>query len=284
MDDRTMRAPAARSELFSLLVASKPPREKRATAAAFVAAVLFHAAIFAGLVWATLGAAGDRGLGEHITYVEIVPDLVALPVPRPPEPAPAGSTAKPDPASAAAPPVAAEEDPDVSPALRMPPPPPPPPDLAIPEIPPPVGMALTGGRDILDRIIAETDSIAAGFVGGKPGGEGKALTVEDIEAGPVFTPYRIAPELKNRDQVRRVLERSYPRFLLESRIGGRVLVWLLIDEAGNVRKYQIKESSGQDALDKAAEDVIDVMEFTPARDDRQPVPVWVSIPIVFQVE
>ena len=58
-------------------------------------------------------------------------------------------------------------------------------------------------------------------------------------------------------------------------------VWFLIDEEGLVRKTQIKESSGHEALDGAALKVAAVIEFTPALKEDKKVPVWISLPITF---
>ena len=104
----------------------------------------------------------------------------------------------------------------------------------------------------------------------------------DLSAAPVFTPFTVAPELRNRDAVQRALVRHYPPLLRDAGIGGDVLVWFFIDETGKVRRYQIKESSGHEALDQAALKVADIMEFTPALNRDKKVPVWVSLPITFR--
>jgi len=62
-----------------------------------------------------------------------------------------------------------------------------------------------------------------------------------------------------------------------------VTVWLYIDENGAVAERQVNESSGYDALDEAALEVADVMEFTPAQNRDKQTAVWVSIPITFNV-
>lgn len=107
-------------------------------------------------------------------------------------------------------------------------------------------------------------------------------TGPDISAQPVPTPFTVAPELKNRAEVQRALERFYPPLLRDVGIGGSVLVWFFIDETGKVRNTLIKESSGHAALDEAALKVADMMLFTPALDHGEPVPVWVALPIAFR--
>jgi TonB family protein len=92
------------------------------------------------------------------------------------------------------------------------------------------------------------------------------------------------PELTNRSQVRRALLREYPRALQVKRIEGSVIVWVWIDEKGKVIKYEIRGSSGHLALDAAAERVIPVMKFRPAKDRGKAVPVVATLPIKFEVE
>jgi periplasmic protein TonB len=105
---------------------------------------------------------------------------------------------------------------------------------------------------------------------------------QDLSAAPVFTPMTVAPELRNRTAVQRALERTYPPLLRDAGIGGQPTVWFFIDENGRVIRTQLNQSSGYEALDKAALDVASVMEFSPAMNRDRRVPVWVSIPIVFQ--
>ncbi len=102
--------------------------------------------------------------------------------------------------------------------------------------------------------------------------------------GPVFTPYTQAPELRNREAVTRTLQASYPPLLRDAGIGGRALVWFLIDQTGKVVKTQLRESSGHEALDQAALHVARTMEFEPARNRGEPVAVWVALPITFNVD
>lgn len=103
----------------------------------------------------------------------------------------------------------------------------------------------------------------------------------DIAAAPTFTPYTVKPDIKNRDELTRALEREYPPLLRDAGIGGTVYVWFFIDENGNVEKTQVDQSSGHKALDDAALTVADIIEFTPALNRDKRVPVWISLPITF---
>ncbi len=105
--------------------------------------------------------------------------------------------------------------------------------------------------------------------------------------GPRFIPYDVPPRLTNSRQVQQVLEREYPPLLKESGIGGEVIVWLYISEEGEVIDRQVRVdppgTSGYDALDAAALEGADVMEFTPAQNRDKTTAVWVQIPITFTV-
>ena len=105
----------------------------------------------------------------------------------------------------------------------------------------------------------------------------------DISAAPMFTPYTVAPDIINRGDVQRALEREYPPLLRDAGIGGQVQVWFFIDEGGRVKDTRINKTSGHQQLDDAALKVADVMRFTPAMNRDKKVPVWVSLPITFQV-
>ena len=112
-----------------------------------------------------------------------------------------------------------------------------------------------------------------------PSGEG-----EDLAAAPTFTPMTVRPQLQNQRDVQRALERHYPPLLRDSGIGGTVQVWFFIDENGRVQDTRINESSGYDAFDEAALEVASIMEFSPAYNRDQRVPVWVSFGVTFEVQ
>jgi TonB family protein len=107
------------------------------------------------------------------------------------------------------------------------------------------------------------------------------IPVGDISAAPTFTPYTVRPDITNRAEVARALEREYPPLLRDAGIGGTAQVWLFIDEDGVVQKAQINESSGHQALDEAAIRVAETIAFTSAQKDDKAVPVWISLPISF---
>ncbi len=99
---------------------------------------------------------------------------------------------------------------------------------------------------------------------------------------PVFTPYTVRPEIKDRGRAMEVVLRNYPKILQDAGIGGTVYVWLFIDADGRVQNAQVQESSGNVTLDEAALKAVYEFEFTPALNMDKRVPVWVAFPIIFE--
>jgi TonB family protein len=111
--------------------------------------------------------------------------------------------------------------------------------------------------------------------------EAAGIAVEPVR--PVFTPYTVLPDLRNRTEVVATLQRGYPPLLKDAGIGGTVDLWFFVDEEGRVQRTQVDQSSGHRAVDDAAIRIADVIEFTPALNRDQRRPVWISLPIVFHV-
>jgi TonB family protein len=102
-----------------------------------------------------------------------------------------------------------------------------------------------------------------------------------LQDGPTFTPMTVRPELRNVAEVRRALGEAYPPLLRDAGVGGTAFLWFFIGEDGAVRRAEVSRTSGYPALDEAALAVAAVMQFTPARNREEPVPVWVEIPVAF---
>ena len=104
-----------------------------------------------------------------------------------------------------------------------------------------------------------------------------------VADGPRFTPYTVAPLLKNRDEAARAIVDNYPPTLKAAGLGGDVTMWFFIDEEGKVQDYRVARASAFPELDSAAVAVAGILEFTPAKNRDRVVPVWVQIPIEFSV-
>lgn len=101
-------------------------------------------------------------------------------------------------------------------------------------------------------------------------------------ATPEFAPYDRRPVLENGSDVERALRKLYPPLLKRERIGGRVLLWLWVDEYGIVQEARIDEPSGHTELDFTAVRIARIMRFEPAARDGEPLPVWIRIPMTFE--
>ena len=145
-----------------------------------------------------------------------------------------------------------------------------PPTVILPDIPPPSTDMNFDARDF------SGEGVEGGRADGNPDRE---VTVEDIDAAPRFTPYTVAPVVRNREEAARALQRFYPPLLRDAGIGGTTVLWFLIDEQGNVVRTQVNRSSGHAGLDEAAQRVAEVMRFTPAMNRDRRVRVWVQLPI-----
>lgn len=248
------------SNIGKELCFSQPRHDKATTAEAFSVSVVFHIVIVLAAAWLTIAPPKRAESEQHNILIPILEEEKAnqeLPPPPPPpkdQPIPQEVT----------------EAPRGFQTLTVP-------TYIAAEIPPP-----TAGPEI-----DEADFLGEGVEGGRGRGvapdPNKVVTTEDISAAPAFTPYTVAPTLRNREEVGELLQRSYPVLLRDAGIGGRVFMWIYVDERGNVRNTRVKESSGLEPLDSAAVAVSRRMRFSPAQNRDTKVPVWVSIPILFEI-
>lgn len=106
---------------------------------------------------------------------------------------------------------------------------------------------------------------------------------DDLSRAPTFTPFTVNPVLQNPGEIAGLLQKVYPSALRDAGIGGTVVMWIFLDEEGVVRNKQVRESSGYDAFDAAALEVVPMMRFSPAYNRDRRVPVWISLDVLFEV-
>jgi len=104
---------------------------------------------------------------------------------------------------------------------------------------------------------------------------------------PVFFGHSEAIHIETRDrisadEVRDLLQELYPATLKDEGVGGRVVLWMRVDETGIVMESRVQESSGHEALDEAAQEIAAAMHFTAAENKGDPVSVWIAQPIDFR--
>jgi periplasmic protein TonB len=93
---------------------------------------------------------------------------------------------------------------------------------------------------------------------------------EDVEEQPVL----------DRDGLSRTMERYYPPVLARSRVAGRAVVELIVDEDGSVRPNSARVlDTTHPAFAEATLQAVERFRFQPAKMMGIPVPVLVTIPI-----
>lgn len=245
-----MTAALLRNELFHHLLATNPERTRSENARAGAVALAFHAGIAVLLLM--LPTASKPGTSVRIDPM-VLEHLTLPDYPRVPAQAGAqsGSVVGGRPALVA---------PTVMPDVLQPPTT----SIRISNDPTPINIdpsALTGRTGIGNE--------------GTRVGSGGAGTTGD------FIIVQNAPRMLNASHIAGLLRREYPPILLQSGIGGTVILHVLIGLDGSVIDARVWESSGMDALDRAALRVSRDMQFSPAQNRDQTVRVWAAIPVVF---
>lgn len=104
---------------------------------------------------------------------------------------------------------------------------------------------------------------------------------------PVFTPYEVAPEMRDKARAQAIILRYYPLTLREAGVGGTVVIHAFIDEKGRLKNMKLARGSGFKALDDAAmsalREIGEKIGFTPALNRDKAVPVWIQQAITFSV-
>jgi protein TonB len=105
-----------------------------------------------------------------------------------------------------------------------------------------------------------------------------AVTPRAPAPAPVVT---IAPRLLDPEDQRRMIRRYYPPRLQQLRVGGIVNVLAWVDSLGVVGEVQVRQSSGQPDIDRAALTAAPRLTFRPALREGRPVATWVQFDLVF---
>lgn len=162
-----------------------------------------------------------------------------------------------------------------------------PPEIAIPEAPRAIARPATPvlGTTVIDEdiTIAPTTFAMNPVETLPPPPPERSEVIEDLPTEPTFTPFTVAPEIINREEIIREMRNGYPPLLKNAGIGGVVHVFFYIDAEGRVRATRVNRSSGFEQLDEAALQLAGMYRFAPALNRDVRVPVWVSFPIAYRV-
>jgi TonB family protein len=157
-----------------------------------------------------------------------------------------------------------------------------PPEVRIPPPPEQIARPATprvAAVDVADDVTIEATTFEANPVENLPPPPSGGSPADR----PSFIPYDTPPAMRNRGAVMQLLQRLYPRNLKDAGIGGRVELWLYVNEQGRVERSEVKTSAGNPLLDEAAQQVAADMEFTPAKNRDKVTAVWVSQWVTFEV-
>jgi protein TonB len=103
-------------------------------------------------------------------------------------------------------------------------------------------------------------------------------TSSSIEDAPVFVAYEDAPKPIETPQPK------YPPLAQEAGIEGKVILNVFIDKGGNVKNAIVIKGVPNTGLDEAAIEAIKKWKYEPALQRGQPVGVWVSQIVKFELE
>jgi protein TonB len=88
------------------------------------------------------------------------------------------------------------------------------------------------------------------------------------------------PSYDDADLNRRV---KYPEIARRNSIEGKVVIRALIGKDGHVEKTIVLDGAGNKSLADAAIAAIEETAFTPAKQNKTPVKVWITIPVTFSL-
>ena len=154
---------------------------------------------------------------------------------------------------------------------------PPPPDA----IPRPAVPVVAENLDVDPDITIAPTTFASNPVEDLPPPPEEKTTSQELYEAPTYTPYSVAPDLRNRKEAAAAVMREWPPALKNSGIEGVVTVWIFINEEGRVTNAEVSESSGLKQMDEAALRAARAFRFSPALNRDDAVPVWVELPISF---
>jgi protein TonB len=253
--------------MFNKLVASEGRKTKALSPTTFIVSVLAHV----GLLWGAVYAAENTEVGrkmkeEVVAYMEIEPEKAPEPEVKPEEPPP------PPPEPEEAPPPVAKGFQDLVPPVEPP--------KEIPDV------------DLNAKAVDVNDFSGVGTAGGTSEGVsgGIAQNMANKEENTGNAPIDVSlaeekPELRNRSEVARLLQRLYPPLLRDAGITGNAVMKFVVNAQGRVEGSSTSVvSSTHDAFGEAATKVVEKMQFKPAKVGGRPVPVLVTIPITFTLE
>ncbi|HEX8361794.1 MAG TPA: TonB family protein [Longimicrobium sp.] len=254
--------------MFNKLVASGGARKSFWTAKTIATSVVLHGVLVAGAVAASTGYDPTAKKDEELVdFMEVKDEQKEEPKPEEPKPE---EPKPPEPEPEKAPPPVVKGFQELLPPQE-----------------PPKDIPAVNPNEVA---VKAEDFTGQGKAGGVAEGveKGVAQSTVERETPPDQGVYDISavevkPDLSNRNDVARALERNYPPLLRDAGVGGTVTLKFRVNEDGRVDASTIEVvSSDNEQFSDAAKKVVERMRFRPAKVNDRPVKVLVTIPIAFQ--
>lgn len=178
-----------------------------------------------------------------------------------------------------------------------PPPPPPPPvvvnsgpaaragtPVPIPDADLSPDMQDFADLDVLDRASSEGgDGLDLGGFDSDIDFEGDGVNIEAREVEPKHDEFIFVEQEADIDIVKLQKLVIYPEMAIRAGIEGEVHVQILVGKDGKVRKTRILMSDNKLLNDAALDAIKRYGHIPPAIQDKQPIMMWVTVPIVFKL-
>jgi len=126
--------------------------------------------------------------------------------------------------------------------------------------------------------------IAQPVIGSGEGGSGEEIVI-DIDEGEFFPSADEFVAAEEYPQAIHIPAPDYPEMARKAGIEGIVFIRVLVDKEGDVRDAIIEKASGSNAgFEEAAKAAGMKGKWTPAMQNNQPVPCWVSYKVEFTLD
>ncbi len=252
--------------MFNKLVASEGRKTKAISPTTFVVSILAHVLLIGGIGYASENTAVGRKVKEEVVaYMEVEPEAPKPEEPKPEEPPP--------------PPPEPEEAPPVAKGFQ---------ELVPPEEPPAKIPDVDPNQKAIDPRDFSGQGTAGGTATGSETGVPQNMAEKEEPAGNGPIDVSLAeeqPQLTNRAEVARLLQRFYPPLLRDAGITGQAQIKFVVGSDGRVEQGSAQVvSATHDQFGDASTKVVEKMKFKPAKVGGRPVPVLVTLPITWALE
>lgn len=142
---------------------------------------------------------------------------------------------------------------------------------------------VTGNGSVGNDFGPPDTGASAAATTGSPGGDGENLPIFPRPLEP--SEVDALPELANRSEAERALQRNYPPLMRDAGVTGHTVVLLIIDSDGKVEPGSVQvQNSSHEGFADAAVRAVERFRFKPATLHGRAVPVLISIPIDWQLQ